>query len=605
MGTSHNTLTELFMAQAAAGGAQDALVDKGDDGRWRRITWAGYRDQASAVAMGLRQLGVEHGDVVAIHCGNRAEHVIADVGTLCAGGTPFSVYETFTAEQIAYIGKDSDTKVAIVENAGYRDLWLSIKDQLPNLEHIIVVEAKDATDGTSSWDDLLKSGKEALDANPKEFEEAWKSAKPDDPATLIYTSGTTGPPKGVVLTHENFLFMVTQVDQIISYEPGLRGLSYLPLAHIAERMATHYTHLYARGTVFFSREIAQVRDVLLEARPHIFMAVPRVWEKFQAALVGKLDEEPNEKRRKLALGAIEVGKEVARCNVEGKPIPLSLKVKHALADKVVLSKIREQMGLDQLKFALSGAAPISADLLYFFAGIGVHILEVYGMTESTAVISANRPGRVRIGTVGEATPNTELKIAEDGEILCRGKHVTPGYLNRPEATAEAIDADGWLHTGDLGELSPDGFLKIIGRKKELIITAGGKNLSPNNIEETIKQQSMIIGQVCAVGDDQPFIGALIVLDGESTPAWAAKQGIAATDVETLAKEPAVLAEVERAVKAGNEKLAKVEQVKEYRILPSEWTPESGELTPTMKLKRKEIHEKWGDQIKDIYKGVKR
>ncbi len=594
------TLTEQFMAQAQAGGAQDALVDKGDDGRWRRITWAGYRDQASNVAMGLRGLGIDHGDVVAIHCGNRAEHVIADVGTLLAGGTPFSVYNTFTADQVQYIGKDSSTKVAIVENAHYRDLWLSIKDSLPALEAIVVMEPGDVIDGTVSWDDMLKQGAEALAKDSGEFENSWKAVKADDPATLIYTSGTTGPPKGVVLTHENFLFMVNQIDAIIDLEPGMRGLSYLPLAHIAERMATHYTHLHARGTIYFSREIATVREVLVEARPHLFMAVPRVWEKFQAALLGKLNDEPNEKRKKLAFGAIETGKEVARKNVAGEPIPMGLKVKYALADKLVLSKIRDQMGLDQLKFALSGAAPISGDLLYFFAGIGVNILEVYGMTETTAVISANRPGRIRIGTVGEATPNTELKIAEDGEILSRGKHITPGYLNREDATAEAIDADGWMHTGDLGELSADGFLKIIGRKKELIITAGGKNLSPNNIEETIKQESMIIAQVCALGDNEPFIGAMVVLDGESTPAWAAKNGVTATDIESLSKDPKVIAEVEGAIKRGNEKLARVEQIREFRILPSEWTAESGELTPTMKLKRSVIMEKWADTVNDIY-----
>ncbi len=601
------TLPELFMQQAEAGGAQDALVDKGSDGRWRRITWAGYRTQASQIAMGLRSLGVDHGDVVAIMMGNRSEHVIADVGALLAGGTPFSVYNTFTADQVQYIGEDSSAKVAILEDAHYRDLWLKIKDKLPNLEHIIVVEKDDATgdDMVMSWDDLIARGQQALADNPGEFDNAWKSVKPEDPATLIYTSGTTGPPKGVILTNENFLFMTRQVDDIIAYEPGTKLLSYLPLAHIAERMATHYVHLHTRGTVFFSREIAQVREVLVEARPNIFLAVPRVWEKFQAALLGRLADEPNERRRKLALGALDTGKEVARKTMAGEAIPLSLKIKHALADRLVLSKIREQMGLDELRFALSGAAPISADLLLFFAGLGVEILEVYGMTESTAVISANRPGRVRIGTVGEATPNTELKIAEDGEILSRGKHVTPGYLNRPDATKETIDEDGWLHTGDLGELSSDGYLKIIGRKKELIITAGGKNLSPNNIEETIKQQSVIIGQVCALGDDQPFIGGLIVLDDEAAPAWAAKQGISATDLGALAKEPKVIAEIERAVKAGNEQLAKVEQIKEYRILDSAWTAESGELTPTMKLKRKDIHERYADVIKDIYSGVKR
>ncbi len=598
------TFTELFMDRAASGGAQDALVDN-DGSKFIRLTWTGYKDQASAVAMGLRALGVDHGDVVALMMGNRNEHVVADVGVMLAGGTPFSVYNTFTAEQVQYIANDSSAKVAIVENAHYRDLWLEIADSLPNLEHIIVVETADATGKkVSSWDDLLANGAKNLAANPGEFENAWRSVKPEDTCTLIYTSGTTGPPKGVVLTHENFMFTVTNVEKIITLEKGQVGLSYLPLAHVAERLATHYTGIFAQGTIYFSREIAGVRDVLVEARPHMFMAVPRVWEKFHAALVGTINAEEGIKKT-LALAAIDTGKQVARKKQAGEPIGTLLGLKYAALDKIVLSKIREKMGLDRLKYALSGAAPISTDLLEFFSGIGISILEVYGMTESSAVISANQPTKTRFGTVGVAAPDTELKIAEDGEILSRGKHITPGYLNRPEATEEAIDADGWLHTGDLGEVSADGFLKIIGRKKELIITAGGKNLSPNNIEESIKQKSVLIGQMCALGDAQPFIGALIVIDAESAPAWAAANDVPFTDLATFAKDPKVIAEIKRAVDEGNQNLAKVEQVREYRILPAEWTPESGELTPSMKLKRNVIHTNCADAIAEIYSGVKR
>jgi long-chain acyl-CoA synthetase len=599
------TFTELFMDRAASGGAQDALVDN-DGTKFIRLTWAGYRDQASAVAMGLRALGIDHGDVVALMMGNRNEHVVADVGVMLAGATPFSVYNTFTAEQVLYIANDAGAKVAIVENASYRDVWLEIADRLPNLEHIIVVEAADATGKkVSSWDDLLINGQKNLEANPGEFDNAWRSVKPDDTCTLIYTSGTTGPPKGVVLTHENFMFTTSNVEEIITLQKGQVGLSYLPLAHVAERLATHYTGIFAQGTIYFSREIAGVRDVLVEARPHMFMAVPRVWEKFHAALLGTINAEPNANKKKLALAAIATGKEVAHKTQAGEPIGLALKLKYAAFDKIVLSKIREKMGLDRLTYALSGAAPISKDLLEFFSGIGISILEVYGMTETSGVITANQPSKTRFGTVGVAAPHTELKIAEDGEILSRGKHITPGYLNRPEATEESIDADGWLHTGDLGELSADGFLKIIGRKKELIITAGGKNLSPNNIEESIKQKSVLIGQMCALGDAQPFIGALIVLDAEAAPVWAAANGITFSDLASLAKEPKVIAEIKRAVDEGNKELAKVEQVREYRILPAEWTPESGELTPSMKLKRNVILDNCAAEIADIYSTVKR
>ena len=315
--------------------------------------------------------------------------------------------------------------------------------------------------------------------------------------------------------------------------------------------------------------------------------------------MARLEDEP-ERRRKLVLAAIDNGKEVRRRQYAGQSVPLTMRLKHELFERVIFSKLRERLGLDQCDFRLSGAAPISPELLLFFSAIGLEILEVYGMTESTAVISSNRPGKVKLGTVGIATEGTEMKIAEDGEILSRGPHVTPGYLNRPEATAEAIDEDGWLHTGDLGQIDEDGFLKIIGRKKELIITAGGKNLSPNNIEETIKGKSDIIGQVCAVGDERPFIGALIVLDAEVLPGWCESHGITFESVAQAAEHEQVRAEVARAVEAGNADLARVEQVKQWTILPTEWTPETEEMTPTMKLKRNVIHSKYSDMIDGLY-----
>jgi long-chain acyl-CoA synthetase len=600
--TEGRTLVDVFMATCDANGGKPALVVKEGDG-FRTRTWAEYRHEASQVAMALRRAGVDHGDFVALMMTNRPEHVIADIGALLAGGTPVSVYNTLTAEQIRYIADNCQAKVAIVEDASFLERWNSVRGELPGLELIVVLDPEGVDldkDGVTSFERFVAEGAEALAGGQGELENSWRAVKPDDPLTLIYTSGTTGPPKGVILTHANLLYMLGVVARILDIEPGQRGISYLPLAHVAERMTTHYTGVRFAGTVYFVKEVAAVLETLQEAKPNTFMAVPRVWEKMHAALMAKLHATEDDRKRKLALRAVEVGTKKVRLEATGKQPSLGLRFQHALFDRLVFSKIREGLGMDELRVALSGAAPISADLLYFFKAIGIEILEVYGMTESTAVITANQPGQVRIGTVGPPLPGVEVRIADDGEILARGPSVTPGYLNRPEATAETLDAEGWLHTGDLGVMDDDGYVRIVGRKKELIITAGGKNLSPNNIEETIKQTSPLIAQLCAVGDDRPFISALVVLDAEILPGWCETKGIPFSSVAAAAEHPEVLAEVQRAIDAGNEHLARVEQVKKWAIVPSEWTAESEELTPSLKLKRSVIHTKYADVIDGLY-----
>ena len=593
------TLCDLFLDTCRDHPTRVALIDRAG-GTVRKRTWTDYQRLASQVAMGLRGLGIDHGDRVGLMMNNRPEHVIADVGALLAGATPLSIYNTLTAEQVAYVAGDAAVKVAIVE-AEFVDTWRSIRDDLPGLEAIVVLGGA-AGDGEIAFDDLLRQGSEALATGTGEFENAWRAVKPDDIATLIYTSGTTGPPKGVQITHRGILYMIYALEEVVLPEPGMRGVSYLPLAHIAERMLTHYTAMKNAGEVEYVPDVKEILASLQGTRPEIFLAVPRVWEKMQARILAALDE-ADERRRKLALKAIETSKSVVRLQQDRKPVPFLLKLQAGLFDRLVHHKIRSQLGMDQVKYAISGAAPISAELQIFFKALGIEILEAYGMTESTAVIASTRPGTAKFGTVGIAVPGTELKLAEeDGEILSRGPHVTPGYLNRPDATAEAIDADGWLHTGDLGAFDAEGNLRIIGRKKELIVTAGGKNLSPNNIEETIKPQSDIIAQVCAVGDDRPFIAALIVLDAEVLPGWCEAHGIKFESMAQAAENEQVVAEVRRAVEAGNQKLARVEQVKEWRILPSEWTPESEEMTPTMKLKRAVVHTKYSDVIDGMYGG---
>jgi long-chain acyl-CoA synthetase len=596
------TLLDVFMATCDANGGRPALVVKEGAG-FRTWTWAEYRSEASRVAMALRRAGIDHGDFVALMLGNRPEHVISDVGVLLAGATPVSVYTTLTPEQLRYVADNCDAKVVIVEDAAFLASWLAVRDQLPSLELLVVVDP-DGVDleqpGVTSYERLLAEGERALAGAEGELENSWRAVTPHDPLTLIYTSGTTGPPKGVIITHRNLLFQLAVVQRILDVQVGQRGVSYLPLAHVAERMTTHYVGIRFGGTTYFVRDLAEVLETLQEARPQGFMAVPRVWEKMHTALMAKIHATEDERRRKLAIRAVDLGVAKVREELEGRTPSLALKLQYALFDRLVFAKIRHGLGLDELRYALSGAAPISPDLLVFFRAIGIPILEVYGMTESTAVITANRPGQARIGTVGPALPGIEVRLAEDGEILARGPVVTPGYWRRDEATAEAIDAEGWLHTGDLGALDEDGFVRIVGRKKELIITAGGKNLSPNNIEEAIKQRSPIIAQLCAVGDQQPFIAALIVLDHEALPGWCAANGIPFSSLEEASEHPAVVAEIQRAVDEGNQDLARVEQVRQWAILATEWTAESDELTPTLKLMRSVIHTKYADVIAGLY-----
>jgi long-chain acyl-CoA synthetase len=502
-----------------------------------------------------------------------------------------------TGDQIVYIAKDAGVKIAIVEQ-DFLDTWRGIRDQLPDLETLVVLSAE-AGEGEVGFVDLLARGQRSLDADRGPFDNAWHAVKPDDVATIIYTSGTTGPPKGVQLTHRNVAYMAAATREFIELRPGMRGVSYLPLAHIAERMLTHYLAMTSAGQVEYVPDVKQILPALQGTRPEIFLAVPRVWEKMQARILAALDE-ADDRRRKLALSAIEAGKRKVRLEQDGDKVGLLLRAQCLLFDRLVFGKVRDNLGMDEVVYAISGAAPISKDLQVFFKALGIEIIEAYGMTESTAVIATTRPGSAKFGTVGVPIPGTQVRLGEDGEVLARGPHVTPGYLNRPEATAETIDDEGWLHTGDLGRFDDQGNLEIIGRKKELIVTAGGKNLSPNNIEEAIKPRSPLIAQVCAVGDDRPFVSALVVLDAEVLPGWCEAHGVEFTSVAQASQHERVVAEVAAAIEAGNQELARVEQIRQWTILAQEWTPESEEMTPTMKLKRNVIHTKYSDVIDGMY-----
>jgi long-chain acyl-CoA synthetase len=385
----------------------------------------------------------------------------------------------------------------------------------------------------------------------------------------------------------------------VQYPAGLKGVSYLPLAHIAERAATHYLGMAKVGDVHFCPDVLRVFEVVPQVRPHAFVGVPRVWEKVQAGVMAKLAAEPNARKRKIALSAIEAGRQAAKLESEGKRVPLGLKLKTRLFDKLVYSKIRHAIGLDRSVVRVTAAAPISPDTLQFFAGIGLPLAEVYGMTEDTGPATANPPDRIRLGTVGLALPGVEVKLGEDGEILVRGGNVCPGSYTDAKKTAETFDSEGWLHTGDIGTIDPDGYVKVIDRKKELIITAGGKNISPANLESLLKQHPLI-GQACVVGDRKPYVSVLVVLDPEVAPGWASSNGLAFSDISAFSREARVHAEIQRAVDDANQHVSQVETIKRFTILPTEWTVDSEELTPTLKLKRRIIHEKYADEIEGLY-----
>jgi long-subunit acyl-CoA synthetase (AMP-forming) len=557
------------------------------------LTWSQLLRRVDDVAGGLAKLGVTRGDTVALMLGNRPEFHIVDLAAATLGATPFSIYLTYPAEDIRYLIEDAASTVAIVEQA-YVEQLLAARKDLPNLSHVIVVDGEPPA-GTVALADIEGS-------NPG-FDPIAASSEisPDDLVTLIYTSGTTGPPKGVQLTHRNVMAGAETVDEVIRFDPGGRVISWLPAAHIAERMAHHYIPVVYAGTVTCCPNPRDVLSYLPQVRPTWFFAVPRIWEKLKAGLETMQAAQPEEQRRAVEQ-ALQASLERVRLKQRGEPVPAELEAKVAEADANMFSKLRAMLGLDQLIAVNVGAAPTPVEVLEFFHALGIELAELWGMSETCGAGTSNRPGEVKIGTVGPPHPGVELKIAEDGELLVRGDCVMTGYRNSPEKTAEALDAEGWLHTGDIGRIDEDGFLTIVDRKKELIINAAGKNMSPANIEARIKTASPLIGQAICIGDGRPYNTALIVLDADFAPQWAAGQGIEATGLEDLAQEPKIKAAVDAAIEQANQHLSRVEQIKKLTIVPGDWLPGGDELTPTMKLKRRPIAAKYAAEIDAMYAG---
>ncbi|MFH5211449.1 AMP-dependent synthetase/ligase [Antrihabitans sp. NCIMB 15449] len=585
-GKSVRTLPEAFQETVRLQPSSVAIRTPGDV---QTITWSEYAQRVQAIAAGLAGLGVKAGDTVGIMLRNRPEFHLVDTAALHLGATPFSIYNTSSPEQIAYLFGNAENTVVITEQ-----VFLSqIKASGAALEHIVVVDG--TAEGTISLAEL-----ESTPAPGFDFESAWRTVQPDDLATLIYTSGTTGPPKGVELTHRSIIAELLALNPYLDVGFNDRIASYLPAAHIADRVSAHAAN-QVRGiqitSVIDPREIAAA---LPDTRPTIFFGVPRVWQKVRTGIEAKLAEEQSPVKKNLAGWAVGVGKKAARLNIEGKSLGPVLSAQHKIADTLVLSKVRHALGLDQVQLAISGASAIPVEVLEFFLAIGIPVQEVWGMSESCGGTTLTDRENPKIGTVGKALPGIELKLGADGELFIRGAAVMRGYRKQPDKTAETLDADGWLATGDIGTIDDEGNVKIIDRKKELIISESGKNMSPTNIENAMKAATSLIGQVVAIGDDKPYISAIIALDPDAAAARAKAFDTPNADIATLAAREEIRKEVAEAIRAGNAKLSRVEQIKRFVITDTAWEPGGIELTPTMKLKRKPIAEKYAAAIVDLY-----
>jgi long-chain acyl-CoA synthetase len=586
------TLCTVFERTAARLGDADALIHGDNKYSWRR-----YREEVRDVALGLRELGFAPGSFAVIMGRNRPEHVISDLAAVHARGTPVSLYTTLSPEQIQYVTNHCEAKVAFVEDVEMLARFEVVKAQLPHLEHIVLWSGE--APGTISYQALVAKGRAVHDRDPKAFDTLWRAVKPDDTLTLIYTSGTTGHPKGVIDTHRSALWDLTSVRMMFATGEQDRIVSYLPLAHAADRFLTYYASLISGHITYFCPDLTQVLQTLTDVRPTFFGAVPRIWEKLHAGIMAGISRESDEQRKAMMLGALEVSRQVLAREQRGETVPDELRSKRAAVEPV-FAAIRAKVGLDKAGVTITGAAPTPKEVLEFFHAIGLRISEVWGMSELGVVASINPMDKIKIGSIGVMIPGVEAKLADDGELLVRGGMVMRGYYKEPEKTAETIDADGWLATGDVATVDDDGYYAIIDRKKELIITAGGKNISPANIESMLKFHPLV-GQACVIGDNRSYLTALLVLDGQVAPAWAGARGVAATAISELASNSTVREELERAVATVNERVSRVESIRRWRIVPAEWTAESEELTPTLKLKRRVILEKYAALIEEMYR----
>ena len=616
------TLADMFLNRVERSGDRMAWMRK-VDGQWQKTSYAEFGAQARAVAAWLRGRGLAMQDKVCVIGSTRPEWCLADIGGLLAGCVTVGAYPTLAPSQLAYLLEHSDAKVVFVEGQEALDRLLEIRDRIPEVHTVVIwdCEATAIPDGATDWcvsmDDVLATDTGGFDARAIEAD-----IDPDQTAIIVYTSGTTGPPKGAMITHRNILEMLAASSRSVPADRDDFGLSFLPMAHVAERVLAFYGRIHAGTGTAFASSIAAVLEEIVEVRPTVFGSVPRIFEKAYAKIMGAVDEAPPA-RQKIFRWAERVGRRYVQCWQKREPVPWTLELQYRLADRLVFSKLRGVFG-GRVRQFITGAAPIAYEILEFFWAAGFPVFEVYGQTEATTVSHMNRPGHVRLGSVGRPLDGIESKLADDGEILIRGPIVFKGYYKNPEATAETVDADGWLHTGDIGRIDEDGYFYIVDRKKHIIITAGGKNLTPANIENELKATDPLISQVHAHGDRRPYLTALVTLSPVESVEYAAREGLLPEGVdndaliavltedptanppglaETIAAvsaDPRIRERIREAIARGNENLARVEQVRRIVILDRDFSVAEGELTPTLKVKRKAVEEKYKALFDRIY-----
>jgi len=584
------TIMSVLERTARDQGDRPAMRVK-DGGQWQTTTWKEYRDQAWLAARGFLRLGLAPRQGVAIMGFNRPEWFLSDVGAIAAGGIPAGIYTTNALEQCQYIADHAEAAVAVVENTHYLDVFRQIRDRLPHLKAIVLMTGSAAEEGVYTWQQLLDLGAQVPE---EELRRRIDSQTPEALCTLIYTSGTTGPPKAVMLSHHNVTWTTQRVVEAYGVNAEDAMLSYLPLSHIAEQVVSLHCSMAVGGCAWFAESIEKLGENLREARPSFFFAVPRVWEKMQAAIQAAGAQNTGLKK-KIAAWARGVGLAGGRADQEGRPKPIL----YPVANQLVFSKVREKLGLDRARVCSTSTAPISVETLEFFASLGIPILEVYGMSECTGPATLSAPDHYRYGKVGRAIAGTEVVTADDGEVLMRGPHIFLGYFKNEEATRETVDEAGWLHSGDIGEIDADGFLKITDRKKELIITSGGKNIAPAIIEGKLRQIPAV-SQGVVIGDRRNYLVALLTLDPTRAAAEGQAAGSPARTPEALATCPVFRQYLEKQVEGVNTTLARYETIKKFVLLPRELSIDEGELTPTMKLKRRVVNQKFADEIERLY-----